>query len=223
MSLELEQSTIEQSANATLTPVTDRVMEMAVEKIPKMTEVECIPLRSGLRMAGLGYAEVQTRYENYRVEDGAFQALHGIYIDKTKSHIPEAIQADLSDGDYEEILDEQAAQARGQAELNILLASDIPVLTMDMVNPTEETLQKEQVRILTLELEKRGKELAAKDEEIRALNRTIAEQKSRLGEDDESNETKEDLDYDYYEKESDDHQVKMGGTALHLTGVEVQN
>jgi hypothetical protein len=218
MSLELAPNNIEQ--NAILTPTTDRALDMVIEKT-NMTEVDCVPLRRGLEMAGLGYAEVQTRYANSRIHDNAYEALHDIYLEKTQLHIPDAIKPELTIDDYEDILEEQAAKARNQAEFNILLSPDIPEITIDTVKPSDETIKKEKIKILSHELTEQTKLVAEKDDEIRALKYTIAALRSRLGEGEEiagGADIEEDLDV--YEKTSDMPQMKVGNTALRFAGVE---
>lgn len=182
MSLELAYENREQDVVAS--PATDKAIELALKSIPNMTMVDCVPILSGLKMVGVGFAEVQARYDANRVEDGAMDILRKKYLDKAILHIPEQIHAELTDDDFDEILEEQADLARNEAEMNVILAPDIDIISAETINPTVESLQAQQIKILEGIVEAQKQDIHQRDETIRRHERTIAGLRMRLGEDD---------------------------------------
>jgi uncharacterized coiled-coil protein SlyX len=220
MSLETLSSSREQTTS--MTPETDRLLTLIKSRKPEYSNDDIAVVRSGIRMAGSGYAEVIVQYEHDRVEDGALDKFTKIYTDKLALHVPEDVKDELDDGDYIDILEEQAEAARNDAEMSVILAPIVaPVTVESMETPDAETLHRLKVAGLEAEIKERDTLLSEQAKEMARLRRQIEGLKERLegagDEDVESTNAEEDLDY--YERSTLSPR-SIGNAAIHDVAVE---
>ncbi|MDB5187024.1 MAG: hypothetical protein JWM07_496 [Candidatus Saccharibacteria bacterium] len=177
MSLELIHRVSETEQYHDIEPITDEVLQKVFEVQPDLTEDDLVSTLSGLRMAGLGYAEVELIYEENRMQAGALEKLHDDYIKKVQMHIPipAEVEAELDDGVYDDILDEQAEIMRNKAKENVSKFELPDMITIEDVSPNEETLHQHQLDVLNAEIR-------MQQDKLNAAELTIIELQARLRE-----------------------------------------
>jgi hypothetical protein len=201
------------------TPNTDKVIELIESRNSDVNYDNSASVLSGLKMAGVGYAEILAQYEQSRVEDGALNLFTDIYSEKVAVHIPEDVKAELEDDIYVDILEEQAKTARHKAEMAVILAPVVPTITVEsMETPDEAELHRREVAGMNLTIQERDATIAAQNAEIARLTRLVKELKAGQDESDDISTDKEE-DLDVYESLPDHKRRLMGGSALQMSGV----
>jgi hypothetical protein len=170
------------------TPATDKVLAAALEVNAELTPADLILHRNAFAMVGRGFADVQVQYEQGRVEDGAKDELFERYKEKVALHIPEEVADQFGDDTYADILEENAGQKMHEAELEVIVAPVIDMVTVESLSPTQEDLVKLQITGLeTAHQEEQAKnaqlelEVIALNDHIRALELRVAELSEQLG------------------------------------------
>jgi hypothetical protein len=170
------------------TPATDKVLAAALEMNADLTPADLILYRNAFAMVGRGFADVQVQYEQGRVEDGAKDELFERYKEKVALHIPEEVVDQFGDDTYADILEEHAGQKMHEAELEVIVAPVIDMVTVESLSPTQEDIiklqitgleaahQEEQAKNAQLELD-----VIALNDHIRALQLRVAELSKQLG------------------------------------------
>jgi hypothetical protein len=205
--------------NVSSTPVTDKVMELIEAQNSEIGYDDSASVLSGIKMAGVGYAEVLVQHEQNRVEDGALDIFTAIYSEKVAKHIPENVKSELDNYDYVDILEEQAETARPKAEMAVILAPIVPTITVEsMETPDEAELHRREVAGLNLTIQERDTTIAIQNADIARLTRLVKELQAEQDESDDESTEKED-DLDVYESLPDRKRSLIGGSALQMSGV----
>lgn len=171
MSVETIHNNSEQEVSAT--PTADRVLIAAKIAAPELSEPDLVLLRNSFRMVGLGYAQVLVRYEQDMVEDGALDRLYKIYCDKIAIHVPNEVKDQFADETYGDILDEYAQVEMHKAELEIITAPVISMITTESFDPDENELHRRQIHGLEQALNESQADLNRATGENAKLQRTI--------------------------------------------------